>query len=504
MTWQFELVAGPYQGPTGGVLWDDGEVLFSAIDEGPLLASIRATRKVGEFRRYANRVNGLGPRAGRRDLRRAGRRPAAGGVHAGRPARRGRRAARRQVSQPAERPRRRPAPPHLFHRSAPSGDPVRPAIFPFLEHARCSASSATIAAPGSPPASPSTPCPRARCCCRRTRRRCMWRTASRARASGASCAPIRSATTAGSVTRSCCTRSAPIIAATTAASRACASMPTATSSRSAAGSAAARAAGLRVLADGAVLETHRFPADLPNKCCFGGDDLDTLYVTTGGGHLYRAKAGSARQDENAQRLGGRKDARRADHGDSRIASLMVRRALALGRRGAGLSEPLHPRRGRARARHRRPAVRREDHRGAAPAGRDRAAARRRRNDRGADRRGGAARRLHPAAGERLLHHQHRAEQSPLDMGKDFAPVGLVVTAPFVLVVHPSVPAKSVAELIALPRQIPASSTTPRPASARRRISRASCSSRWPASTSCTSPTARPIRRSTRWSAAPPR
>jgi gluconolactonase len=45
---------------------------------------------------------------------------------------------------------------------------------------------------------------------------------------------------------------------------------------------------------GAVLETHPIPADLPNKCCFGGSDLDTLYVTTGGGHLYRAKAGSRR------------------------------------------------------------------------------------------------------------------------------------------------------------------------------------------------------------------
>jgi tripartite-type tricarboxylate transporter receptor subunit TctC len=39
-------------------------------------------------------------------------------------------------------------------------------------------------------------------------------------------------------------------------------------------------------------------------------------------------------------------------------------------------------------------------------------------------------------------------QSPLDLGRDFAAVGLVVTAPFALVVHPSVPAKTLAELIA--------------------------------------------------------
>jgi gluconolactonase len=40
---------------------------------------------------------------------------------------------------------------------------------------------------------------------------------------------------------------------------------------------------------GAVIESHFFPADSPSRCCFGGGDLDTLYVTTGGGHLYRAK-----------------------------------------------------------------------------------------------------------------------------------------------------------------------------------------------------------------------
>jgi tripartite-type tricarboxylate transporter receptor subunit TctC len=38
---------------------------------------------------------------------------------------------------------------------------------------------------------------------------------------------------------------------------------------------------------------------------------------------------------------------------------------------------------------------------------------------------------------------------PFDVVKDFAPVSLIGTAPFVLVVHPSVPAKSVKELVAL-------------------------------------------------------
>jgi len=45
---------------------------------------------------------------------------------------------------------------------------------------------------------------------------------------------------------------------------------------------------------GAILGTHPLPADLPNKCCFGGAGLDTLYVTTNGGQLYRAAAGGRR------------------------------------------------------------------------------------------------------------------------------------------------------------------------------------------------------------------
>jgi tripartite-type tricarboxylate transporter receptor subunit TctC len=43
---------------------------------------------------------------------------------------------------------------------------------------------------------------------------------------------------------------------------------------------------------------------------------------------------------------------------------------------------------------------------------------------------------------------------PYDLERDLAPVSLVVTAPFVLVVHPSVPAHNVAELIALARSRP--------------------------------------------------
>ncbi len=40
--------------------------------------------------------------------------------------------------------------------------------------------------------------------------------------------------------------------------------------------------------DGQTLETHPMPADRPTNCTFGGRDLTTLYVTTAGGHLFRA------------------------------------------------------------------------------------------------------------------------------------------------------------------------------------------------------------------------
>ena len=39
---------------------------------------------------------------------------------------------------------------------------------------------------------------------------------------------------------------------------------------------------------GEVLETHPVPADRPTNCTFGDADLMTLYVTTVGGHLFRA------------------------------------------------------------------------------------------------------------------------------------------------------------------------------------------------------------------------
>lgn len=43
--------------------------------------------------------------------------------------------------------------------------------------------------------------------------------------------------------------------------------------------------------NGRVLETHPVPTDRPTNCCFGGPDLDVLYVTTGTGGVYAARTG---------------------------------------------------------------------------------------------------------------------------------------------------------------------------------------------------------------------
>ena len=40
---------------------------------------------------------------------------------------------------------------------------------------------------------------------------------------------------------------------------------------------------------GRVLETHPIRVDRPTNCCFGDPDMKSLYVTTGGGHLFRAR-----------------------------------------------------------------------------------------------------------------------------------------------------------------------------------------------------------------------
>ena len=37
MAWTFEKIAGPFEGPTGGLAWDGSGMLFSAVAEGRIL-----------------------------------------------------------------------------------------------------------------------------------------------------------------------------------------------------------------------------------------------------------------------------------------------------------------------------------------------------------------------------------------------------------------------------------------------------------------------------------
>jgi gluconolactonase len=59
MAWNFELVAGPYRGRTGGLAWDGKGMLFSAVTEERVLRYDPETKKAENFRRWTGRVNGI-------------------------------------------------------------------------------------------------------------------------------------------------------------------------------------------------------------------------------------------------------------------------------------------------------------------------------------------------------------------------------------------------------------------------------------------------------------
>ncbi|HTH95911.1 MAG TPA: SMP-30/gluconolactonase/LRE family protein [Stellaceae bacterium] len=60
MSWHFERVAGPHDGHTGGVVWDGGAVIYSAVLEAKLYRYDPANGVTRPIRAFTNRVNGLG------------------------------------------------------------------------------------------------------------------------------------------------------------------------------------------------------------------------------------------------------------------------------------------------------------------------------------------------------------------------------------------------------------------------------------------------------------
>ena len=59
MTWKFELVAGPFKGRTGGLCWDGRSMLFSAVLEERILRFDPVTGGVTDYRKYTGRTNGI-------------------------------------------------------------------------------------------------------------------------------------------------------------------------------------------------------------------------------------------------------------------------------------------------------------------------------------------------------------------------------------------------------------------------------------------------------------
>lgn len=59
MAWEFELIAGPYDGPVGGLAWDGETLLFSVVSEGRMLRYDPRSGEVTQVRKFTFRTNGL-------------------------------------------------------------------------------------------------------------------------------------------------------------------------------------------------------------------------------------------------------------------------------------------------------------------------------------------------------------------------------------------------------------------------------------------------------------
>jgi gluconolactonase len=292
MSWTFDLVAGPHEGATGGVVWDGSAVLFTAVEEGRLLRYDPSTRAVTETRRHINRVNGLarGPggelygaqEGGRRlvEFTPDGRTLAVDALLDG-----------KYHNQPSDLVVDRQ---HRIWFTDPVHPviPFGPQIFPLQPHQsvlrleRNERRAWTAAR-----MTHDTAAPRAVLLSRDEKTLYVADGEPRDQhVRELRAYPIRADGSLGrhdvlhtfgadyrgpqrGIEGMCLDADGNIVA--------CAGWQ-----QSGPGPL------VHVFApNGAVLETHALPADRPNKCCFGGDDLSLLFVTTAGGHLYQAKTG---------------------------------------------------------------------------------------------------------------------------------------------------------------------------------------------------------------------
>jgi gluconolactonase len=295
MTWQFELVAGPFEGPLGGVVWDGSAVLFAAVDEGRLMRLDPRTKAVTELRRYTNRVNGLGlgpggelygaQEGGRRlvEFTPDGRVVATDALLDG-----------KYHNQPSDLVVDRK---HRIWFTDPHHSVMAfgPAIFPYLDHAsvlrleRNDRRAWTARRVTYDTVSP-------RAVLLAADEQTLYVADGEPRPGQARelrAYPVCPDGEVGSylvlhtfgadhlgphrgIEGMCLDQAGRIVA-------------TGGWRRSGPGPL------VYVLGPhGAVIESHPVPGDLPNRCCFGGAELDTLYVTTATGHLYAAKSGDCR------------------------------------------------------------------------------------------------------------------------------------------------------------------------------------------------------------------
>jgi tripartite-type tricarboxylate transporter receptor subunit TctC len=87
-----------------------------------------------------------------------------------------------------------------------------------------------------------------------------------------------------------------------------------------------------------------------------------------------------------------------------------------------------------------------------------------------------------------------AKPDSYNVTRELAPISLVAAPSYILVVNPSVPVKTAADIISYAKPIRGSCPSVLPAPAPPRISPAHCLRRWLGSISCTCPTAAPARR----------
>lgn len=286
MAWQFEKVAGPFKGRTGGLCWDGSGMLFSAVAEERVLRHDPANGETAVFRRWTGRVNGLalagdgGIYAAQEGGRRVVRFDADGstsptfdlldGAHHNQPVdvivdRRGRVwFADAWNSQPPYGP---PAYPFLPHASVLRLDPVGPDHWRMVRFTHDTAGPRALALSAD--------------------ERILYVAdgdAERGDVCQLFAYPVSDYGSAGprhtlltftaadrGIEGLCLDSEGCLIA--------CMGW-----TRGGAGPAI-----VVISPTGTILQTHASPADLPMRCAFGGNDLSTLYVTAGDGALYRCR-----------------------------------------------------------------------------------------------------------------------------------------------------------------------------------------------------------------------